>query len=279
MVKLVVDSTADIPPALSEEYGITVVPLTVQFGKETLRDGVDITRDEFYMRLAQQSAPPKTSQPSVGAFEQVYRHLSRNGDDILSIHLSGKFSGTVRAAQQAADLVSDARITVIDTPQVAMGVGFMAIAAARAAREGKSLAEIEALVKSMFPRVFLYVGLDTLRYLQLGGRIGRVQAFLGTMLSVKPLLEVQNGEPHPLEQVRTSKRMFARMLELVEAQGELEDLAVLYTAGTEQAQALADQIVERGLFSRERLVIAQMGAVIGTHVGPGGIAVNGIRKA
>lgn len=279
MVKLVVDSTADIPPALSEEYGITVVPLTVQFGKETLRDGVDITRDEFYTRLAQQSTPPKTSQPSVGAFEQVYRDLSHDGDEILSLHLSGKFSGTVRAAQQAASLVSDAHITVVDTPQVAMGVGFMAIAAARAARDGKSLAEIEALVRTMFPRVFLYVGLDTLRYLQQGGRIGRVQAFLGTMLSVKPLLEVQNGEPHPLEQVRTSKRMYTRMLELVEAQGELEDLAVLYTAGTEQAQALADQIVERGLFPRERLVIAQMGAVIGTHVGPGGIAVNGIRKA
>lgn len=280
MIKIVVDSTADMPEALAQQYNITVVPLSVQFGNESFRDGVDISKDDFYRRLgSEQRSLPTTSQPPLGVFEQVYRELTADGSTVLSLHLHSKFSGTVRTAQQAADLVEGADIVVVDSEQIAMGMGYMAIAAAKAAKAGARIEEVTQLIKAMNRRIFLYVGLDTLRYLQQGGRIGPVQAFLGTLLSVKPIIQVANGEPRPLEQVRTGKRVIARMVELVQSQGPLEELAVLYTTDRDQAQTLADALVAQGLFPRDQLVLAQMGGVIGTHIGPGGIGINGVRRS
>ncbi|MBC8078404.1 MAG: DegV family protein [Chloroflexales bacterium] len=280
MVKVVVDSCADMPEALVKKYGITVVPLAVQFGRESLRDGVEISHDEFYRRLAatQATSMPKTSQPALGEFEQTYRELLRDGDGVVSIHISGKLSGTVRAAQQAADMVDPARIRVVDSGQAVMTQGYMAIAAVEAASRGASLDEIVAQIARIAERGFIYVGLDTLRYIQQGGRIGRMQAFLGTLLSVKPIFEVKGGEVQPQEQVRSAKRMAARLGEMAQAQAPLEELAVLYTTGEDQARQLADQIAAAGTFPRDKIVVAQMGAVIGTHIGPGGLGVNGIRK-
>jgi DegV family protein with EDD domain len=270
-----------MPEALVKQHGITVVPLAVQFGRESLRDGVEISRDEFYRRLAETQATsmPKTSQPALGEFEQAYRELLREAEGVVSIHISGKLSGTVRAAQQAADMVDPGRIRVVDSGQAVMTQGYMAIAATEAARAGAGLDEIVALVENIARRGFIYVGLDTLRYIQQGGRIGRMQAFLGTLLNVKPIFEVANGEVHPLEQVRSAKRVTARLGEMAQAQAPLEQLAVLYTTEAQQAQQLADQIAAAGTFPRDKIVVAQIGAVIGTHIGPGGLGVNGIRKA
>lgn len=278
MVKIVVDSTADIPPELCQTFDIHVVPLQVRFGDEAFRDGVDITKDQFYQRLVTSTVLPTTSTPPPGAFVEVYERLAQETDAILSIHLSGKLSSTVRVARQAADMVPQVRIAVVDSHSVAMVMVYMAIAASTAARTGCGLDDLVPLVESIRDRAFLYVGPDTLQYLEKGGRIGRARAFLGTLLNVKPLVEVRDGEVQPLEQVRTSKRMMTRLVELVQAQAPLEELALLYTSERTKADTLLEQLVAQRLFPRERMHVVQMGGVIGTHAGPGAVGVVGIRQ-
>lgn len=278
MVKVVVDSTADIPAEWREQFDISIVPLFVRFGEETFRDGVDITRDEFYTRLVTSDSMPATATPTPGAFVEVYERLAQETDAILSIHLSGKLSSTVEVARQAAAMVPQVRIAVVDSQYIAMVMVYMAIAASEAARAGASLDELIHLVDDIRQRSVLYVGLDTLRYLEKGGRIGKVRAFLGTLLNVKPIIVLRDGENQPLEQARTHKRMLVRMAELAHAHGPLEKLAVLYTSNRETGETLADHLTQVCHFPRERIDVVQMGGVIGTHVGPGGIGVVAIRQ-
>lgn len=278
MVKIVVDSTADMPAELCREFDIQVVPLQVRFGDETFRDGIDISRDEFYQRLVTSSTLPTTSTPPPGAFVEVYERLARETDAILAIHLSGKLSSTVGVARKAAEMVPQVRIEVVDSHSLAMVMVYMAVAAGTAARNGTGLDELIPLVNRVRERAFFYVGLDTLHYLEKGGRIGRARAFLGTLLNVKPLIEVRDGEVHPLEQVRTGKRMMARLVELVQTQAPVEELALLYTSQREKAETLLEQIVAQQIFPRERMQLVQIGGVIGTHVGPGAVGVVGIKR-
>ncbi len=279
MVKIVVDSTADIPAELRREFDIQVVPLQVRFGDETFRDGVDISQDEFYQRLVTSTVLPTTSTPPPGAFIEMYERLAQETDAILAIHLSGKLSSTVGVARKAAEMVPQVRIEVVDSHSLAMVMVYMAIAAGTAVRNGAGLDTLLPLVTGVRDRAFFYVGLDTLHYLEKGGRIGLARAFLGTLLNVKPLVEVRDGEVQPLEQVRTSKRMMARLIELVQAQAPLEELALLYTSQREKAEALLEQIVAQQIFPREHIYLVQMGGVIGTHAGPGAVGVVGIRQA
>jgi DegV family protein with EDD domain len=279
VIKIVVDSTADIPSDLRDHYGIAVVPVLAQFGRETLRDDVDISRDEFYARLVASEEPPKTAAPAVGMFEELFRALAADGSEILSISLAGGLSSTFAAAQQAARLVEGARIACVDSSTVAMPLTYLAVAAAQAARQGRSLDELVALVKALSPRMRILVALDTLRYLEKGGRIGRVRALLGTMLSVKPILEVRDAQVQPVEQVRTWKRVPPRMVELMQARGAFDELSVQYTTERQSAEQLADLCASAGLRPRDRIRIVQAGAVLGTHVGPGALALTGMLKA
>ena len=279
MIKIVVDSTADMPPELRAENGIAVVPMLAQFGAQTLRDDIDITRDEFYARLVASQDPPKTAAPSIGMFEEVFRELAADGSEILSLSLASDLSGTFAAAQQAARLVEGARIACVDSRTVAMPLTYMAVAAARAARAGRTLDELVALVESMRPRMIILVALQTLRYLEKGGRIGRVRALLGTVLNVKPILEVRDAQVNPVEQVRTWKRVLPRLVELMQLRGAFEELSVQYTTDRESAEQLADLCAAAGLMARERIRAAQAGAVLGTHVGPGALALTGMLKA
>ena len=279
MIKIVVDSTADIPADLRAEHGIAVVPVLAQFGRETLRDDVDITRDEFYARLVESQEPPKTAAPSVGMFEEVFRTLAADGSEILSISLAGELSGTFAAAQQAARLVEGPRIACVDSYSVAMPLTYMAVAAATAARQGRTLDELITLIETLRPRMRLLVALDTLRYLEKGGRIGRVRALLGTMLNVKPILEVRDAQVQPVEQVRTWKRVPPRMVELMHMRGSFEELSVQYTTERTSAEQLADLCAAANLMSRERIRVVQAGAVLGTHVGPGALALTGMLAA
>jgi DegV family protein with EDD domain len=278
LIKIVVDSTADLPEELLREYDITVVPVLAQFGRETLRDGVDFSKDEFYARLVESDEPPKTAAPSVGMFEEAFRGLAEDGSDILSISLVGKLSSTYNAAHQAAQFVESARVVCVDSQTTTMPMGFMAIRAAQAARAGKSLDEVVALIEPLRPRAVLYVALQTLRYLEKGGRIGRMRALLGTMLSVKPILEVRDSEVQPVEQVRTWKRIPPRLVELAQSRGAYDDLAVLYTTTRDTAEQLADLCAAAGLLSRKRISVVQAGGVLGTHVGPGAIGIGGLLK-
>ena len=276
MIKIVVDSTADIPPALRAQLDITVVPVLAQFGSQTFRDDVDLTRDEFYARLIESPEPPKTAAPSVGMFEETFRRIAADGSQILSISVAGALSGTYNAARQAAQLVEGARIACADSQTATMAFGFLALHAAEATRAGKSLDEAVALVEQLRARTVLYVGLDTLRYLEKGGRIGRMRAFLGTMLSVKPILEVRNAEIVPVEQVRTSRRLPPRMVELGQARGSFSDLAVLYTTTRDAAEQMAGLCAAAGLMPRERIAVVQASGVLGVHTGPGALGLAGI---
>ena len=275
-VAVVVDSTADIPQAMRDEYDISVVPLSIMFGNETFLDGVDMTSDQFYKRLAEGSVHPSSSQPSPGAFAEVYERLAQNHEGIISIHLSGKLSGTVRSAAQAQELVSNIPIRVIDSGSVSMGVGFLGLEAAKLARAGHSLDEIASRIESMVPNIRLWAVLDTLKYLERGGRIGRTRAFLGTLLNVKPMIQIKE-EVLPAEQVRTHKKAISRMVDLASAEGPYEQLAVLHSSAEHLATELASQL--SAIHPREQIVTAQLTGVIGVHGGPGVLGVTGIKKA
>ncbi len=275
-VAVVVDSTADIPQAMRDEYAISVVPLSIIFGNETFQDGVDMTSDHFYQRLTESNVHPSSSQPSPGAFAEVYERLAQNHAGIISIHISGKLSGTVRSAAQALELVPNIPIRVIDSGSVSMGFGFLGLEAAKLARAGHTLDDIATQIERMVPNIRLWAVLDTLKYLERGGRIGRTRAFLGTLLNVKPMIQIKE-EVLPAEQVRTHKKAIARMVDLASAEGPYEHLAVLHSAAEPLATELANQL--GSLHPRDQIVTAQLTGVIGVHGGPGVLGVTGIKKA
>ncbi len=274
-VAVVVDSTADIPQAVRAEYNITVVPLLIMFGNESFLDGVEMSSDQFYERLTQSNIHPSSSQPSPGAFAEVFERLGKEHEGIISIHLGGKLSGTVRSAEQAKELAPGVPVRVIDSGSVSMGTGFLGIEAAKLAKAGKSLDEIADRIERMVPNVRLWAVLDTLKYLERGGRIGRTRAFLGTLLNVKPMIKIQD-EVLPAEQVRTHKKAIARMVELASAEGPYEYLAVLHSQAEPLAQELANQL--GALHPRAEIVVAQLTGVIGVHGGPGVLGVTGIKQ-
>jgi len=271
LVKIVTDSTADIPEDLAAELEITIVPCNVHFGLETYRDGIELSKEEFYTKLKTSPILPTTSAPAAGLFEITYRELASETDQILSIHLASALSAIYNSAYLGAKAVSGVEITLIDSGQVSMGLGWLVISAAQAAQEGQPLAQIVALVEDMRPRVRVFAALDTLEYLRKGGRVGKTVAALGTLLNIKPLVEVRDSAVLPLERVRTRRRSIQRLIELVAELGPLEELAVLHTNAPQEAQRLAEEI--SFLHPLERILIAEAGVIIGTHAGPNGLGV------
>jgi DegV family protein with EDD domain len=274
-VAVVVDSTSDIPQDVRKQLDIHVVPLVILFGSEQFRDGIDISNDEFYARLEGGSIHPSTSQPAVGEFVETYERLAKDHEGIISIHIGGKLSGTVRSAQQAAEMLPDVPIRVIDSGSVSMGLGFLGIEAARMARDGKTLDEIATTVEAMVPRIVLWAVLDTLKYLERGGRIGKGRALLGTLLNVKPMIYIR-GEVLPGERVRTHKKAIARMVELASEEAPYRQLAVVYSTGQEYADELADRLI--GVHPRAQIIVTQLTGVVGVHGGPGVLGVTGIKE-
>ena len=269
-VKIVTDSTSDLPVEVAQELGITVVPLYVHFGEEVFRDGVDLATDEFYRRLVTSPALPTTSAPSPGTFSEVYSRLAKEGQAIFSIHISSKLSATWGVARLGSEGL-DCPIQIVDSQSTSMGCGLLAIVAAKAVRDGASLEEVSTLVEQTIPRAHLFGLLDTLEYLHKGGRIGKAQAFLGTMLKVKPVLTVRDGEVLPLERVRSRAKAIDRMCQIIEGFGPFSEIAILHNTTPEEAEALAQRL--EPLFPRERMYSAKFGPVMGTYVGPGTLGV------
>ena len=274
-IAVVVDSTSDIPEKIRQDLGISSVPLLIMFGNEQFRDGIDLSNDEFYARLTGGTIYPTTSQPSAGDFAEVYERLSKDHEGIISIHLGGKLSGTVRSAQQAADMVPHIPVRVVDSGSVSMGLGFLGIEASQMAKAGKSLDEIATAIEAMVPKIVLWAVLDSLKFLERGGRIGRGRALLGTLLNVKPMIYIR-GEVLPGERVRTHKKAIARMEELASAEAPYKHLAVLYSTGPEYAQELADRLGT--IHPRAQIIVTQLTGVIGVHGGPGVLGVTGITE-
>ena len=272
MVKIVTDSLSDITSDIAEGLGITVVPLTVLFGQESFLDRVTITTDEFYYKLTHDAAWPTTTQPPPSVFVDVYNKLAEDTDEILAITLSSKLSGTYESALNAKSLVEkECRIEVIDSLTVAMGLGLIVIAAAKAAQAGANLDEVADSVRRAMPRSHLVAYFDTLKYLAKGGRIGKAQGLLGAMLSVKPILAVKDGEMSPLTKLRSQTAGMDYLYNFVAGFPRIEGLAVEYTTMPDEA----DRLVERlgSLFPKERICRSTISPVVGTHAGPGAMAV------
>lgn len=271
-MRVVTDSTSDIPRETAEELRIDVVPLTVAFGSEQYRDGIDLSADEFYARLAQSKVLPTTSQPPPALFRYAYEHLASRGD-VVSVHLSHKFSGTVNTARAAAAEVAPARISVVDSGSASMGMGLCVLAAARAAAEGKSREECVAAAESTARRVHVAVAFETLDFLRRGGRIGRAQAFVGGLLRLKPILTVRDGEAHPLTRVRSRGKALDELIALATRFERVSDIAILHTTTPDDAGQLAERA--RDARPDARLMTGRFGPVLGVHGGPGmiGIAV------
>jgi DegV family protein with EDD domain len=274
VVRILTDSTADLPKETAQRLGITVVPLTVFFGDDAYLDGVDLDNATFYQKLAASKELPRTSQPSPAAFQEAYTRLIEEGaEGILSVHLSSKLSGTYQSACTAqAELEKSGQtvpIAVVDSLSASAGIGYALEQAAQLASAGKSLAEIKAQVEDIAARTHILVVLDTLEFLRRGGRIGRASALLGTMLSFKPILAVKAGEVVPVERPRTRAKAYARIAEMLAEAGELEHIA-LVQSNEETGQQLAEALksVYHGALPSYNL-----GAVIGTHTGPGVAAI------
>jgi DegV family protein with EDD domain len=277
-VRILVDSTADIPRERAQSLGIEVVPLTVLFGDESFRDGVDLDGPTFYRKLVSSSVMPTTSTPPPGLFEEGYRRLIGEGATaVLSIHLASKLSATFSVARSAAETVSQATgapIELVDSGTVSAGFGLPAEIVAREAREGNSLAELKAHAESLCARVHLYAVLDTLEFLRRGGRIGRARALLGGLLNVKPLIAVRDGEVVPVENVRTRGKAFDRIGQLVAELGDLEALAIVQ--GDETVGQQLEAVVRR--FWTGPIETSTLGPVVGTHAGPGAAGVIAITR-
>jgi DegV family protein with EDD domain len=272
-IKIVTDSTADLPPELAKEQDISVVPLYLRFGHEVYRDRVDISEDEFYRRLTQGKVHPNTTQPSPQDFSNVYTKLGKEADGILSIHLTGKLSGTYNAALRGKEVAAiKCPIEVIDSEVITMGLGQLAIAANALAKAGKNLQQIAKEVKQMIPTIHLMGLLDTLKYVSLGGRIGKLQAMLGSVLNIKPLIKIKDGVLAPAGRARSRAKGIDELYNFVKNTREIQDISVVYSTTLEEAKALVHRLGE--IYDEQKIKLARLGPVLGVHGGPGTLLVS-----
>ena len=271
-IKIVTDSLSDITADRAEELGITIVPLTVIFGRETFLDRVTITTDEFYRRLADEDIWPTTTQPTPAAFVEIYEELAKETDEILVVTLSSKLSGTYQSALSAKEMVkTKARIEVIDSELVAMGLGLTIISAVNKVNAGASMDEMVEFVNKAKDRTHFVVYFDTLKYLAKGGRIGKAQGLLGSMLSVKPILTLKDGEMAPVTRLRSKAAGMDYLYNVAGGAGSLEGLAVEHATTPDEADRLVERLGD--LYPKEQIVKAVISPVLGVHGGPGAMAI------
>lgn len=271
-VKVVTDSTCDIPAPLLRELGITVVPVYVMFGDKAYRDRVDISEDEFYDKLVHDSVHPTTSVPSPKDFADIYNELAKETDEIVSIHLTSKESGTCNSALLARDLVDKrCRVEVVDSQSISMSLGLLVIAAAKEARAGASLEQVADFVHRTIPRMHLMILVDTLKYVIRGGRLNKAQGLVGTILRIRPLLTMREGELLPAGVARTKAKAAERLYEFAKGFSRVKELAVAYTTDHDEAKSLLDRI--RAAFPEATSYLTRVGPSLGTHAGPGAMGV------
>jgi len=275
-VKVVTDSCSCFPDELAAAHGVTVIPLTVHFGDEAFRDGVDMTAEEFYRRLPAARELPKTSQPSVAEFLEAFRRLAEQEDTagILVVTLSHKLSGTYQSALQAAREFTRVPVEVVDSLTASVPQVFAASAAARAANEGASLPEAARVAREVAGKSRLYATLDTLEYLRRGGRIGRAAAWAGAMLQIKPVITLDGGEVAPVARLRTRAKALEFILGRLQEEirpGRPLHAGVIHANSPDEAGSLAEEVKNR--FQPDELIISGLTPVMGTYAGPGVLGV------
>ncbi|MFQ5594935.1 MAG: DegV family protein [Anaerolineae bacterium] len=275
MIRLVTDSMSQLPAEVVSKYDISTVPVSVIFNDQAFREGIDISSDEFYRRLTEAESLPTTTQPSPGDFQRVYQRLADEGADIISIHPPETLSGTINSARQAAAMVNGSRIAPVEIPWLAPSQGFIVLEAARGIEAGADYDEVLQLIDGLVPRQNLIFAVDTLEYLQKGGRIGGAQALLGSLLRLKPILYLKDGRVEPLDRVRTWSRVPDRLLALMaDMLGPGDDpvhVGVMHSCNSEGAAGLEEEVYRR--FDVAELYTTEIGPAIGTHVGPGALGL------
>jgi DegV family protein with EDD domain len=272
VIHLVTDSTSDISPSDAQALGVHIVPLIVRFGEEQYRDGVDIDADQFYAKLARTEVHPTTSQPSPDVFSTLYRTLLANPDDqVVGLHISAKLSGTLQSATLAAQDFEPGRIHLVDTESVSGGLQLLVRAALDDIRAGDSAATVAENAMRRRSKVTILVLLDTLTYLHRGGRIGRAQAFVGSLLNVKPLIAVRDGEVVPMARPRSRSKGIELIVEQVRGCTPLRSLAEFHAAASESMVDLEQRLSTA--VSNVTAILGRIGPVVGAYSGPGGLGV------
>jgi len=267
-VRIVTDSIADLPSAVVKELGITVVPLLVRFGQKLYRDGVDMTADKFYKKLVRSKVFPVTSVPSPATFAGTYDKLAEETDEILVITISSELSGTRDVALQSVGLMKrKCRLEVIDSRWATIAEGFIVMKAARAAKAGAKLDEVMKLTRKTIRRVDFRAAFDTLEYLRRGGRIGRAQALLGSMIKINPIITIKDGIVDTAAKTRSRAKAIEHLYNFAKSYSHIEEMAVEDTACPDEAEALAERL--GSVFPRERIYRLKTTPAIGTHTGPG----------
>lgn len=270
--KIVTDSTSDLPEDLTEMYGITVVPLSVCFGDETYLDGVDITSKEFYAKLKNTPKIPVTSQPSPEQFIKTYQNIDR---DIISLHISSKISGTFNSALMGKKNLKRNNIVIIDSSLASSSLGLLVLESAKIIKEGKDLEEVVNIIEQLKTKIKTIFTLDTLEYLQKGGRIGKTKELMANLLNIKPILTMKEGVIVPLGKVRRKDRVIPEIIKIMRQEiKSLDEIRVIIAHAdcSEEANILKSK-VEEG-FKCQEIIMSKIGAVIGTHVGPGALGIS-----
>jgi len=267
-VRIVTDSVADVPSQVVGKLGITVIPLNVRFGEKVYRDGIDLTAEQFYDKLEHSKVLPVTSVPSPATFAEAYNKLAEETDEILAIIVSAKLSGTYEVALQSIGLMKrKCRVEVVDSQWATMAEGFIVMKAAKAANAGASLDEVIEVTRNTIPRVDFRAAFDTLEYLKRGGRIGRAQALLGSMLRINPIITLKDGLVEPAGRTRSRTKAIDHLYNFATSYSCIEEMAVEDTDCPAEAEALVERLSP--IFPRERIYRSKMTPVIGTHTGPG----------
>lgn len=278
-VAVVLDSTANLSPEMLAENDLETIPLNLIWGGESFRDGVDITTDQFYERLAQSSDLPTTSQPSVGDFHEFFTRVAETADSIVCVTLSSDLSGTYASAIGAADML-EIPIEVVDSRSVSVGHGYIALGAARAAQTGADFKDVSQAAHDLVPKTDVYFAVDTLEYLHRGGRIGGASWLIGSALSIKPVLQIVDGKIDDLARVRTKKKALKYLVDLAEEKYKGQEnihLAVVDAVCPDQARELGEELQKR--LNPVELIYSVLSPVIGTHGGPGTLGFGGYSES
>ncbi|MFN8498509.1 MAG: DegV family protein [Anaerolineae bacterium] len=274
-VHVVADSASDIPPVVAEMLGITQVPVLVQLGDETFRDRVDLQPSEFYDRVVNSKIAPKTAANAPGVYSEAFERLTANGDSVLCVTVAASLSGIYNSARIGAQEFGD-RVRLADSKSASMGEGLIAIQAARAAQQGASLDEMADLCTRLAPKTHVWAALNTLEFLHRGGRLSATRAFVGSLLQVKPILDVYNSDVAVVERIRTMRKAIDKLVELVKTAGAADEMCILYSGSKDLADEVRARLADD--FPTNKMFIAEAGPSIGTHAGPGAVGVAAILK-
>ena len=271
-IRIVTDSSCDLPTDLVQQYGITVLPCYVVVDDQTFKDGLEIQADEFYRRLQADGRTPTTAQPTPSDFHEVYSDLIDQGDQIISIHVSSKLSGTLNSAEQAkASLDDSSAVETIDSHLASIPLGLVVLDAAVLASEEQDLHEVAAKIRQTLGLHHGLFALDTLEYLHKGGRIGKARAFMGSVLHVKPILRLQNGEAYPVERPRTRERAMRRLVQLTQELAPVKRLAVIHSTDANRMAELKQSLT--GILPVDQIIESRFGSTLGTYIGPDALGV------